>query len=193
MPRFTYEETTTNWDSITGEITQQSSVKVARTDDEDDYIKIYRYLNTVFAFQNINPGLIPALIEISSYMTYADKGQTVVLYKGLKQQICETLNIKMARLDVIIRQLKEADVLRPQADRGVYAVNPFVVARGKWSDIKQLRTEFDYVAGTLETKSVITDKITGETMAQIVRKNQTPKLSKKDEFPGQLGLPLEEC
>ncbi len=190
MARYTYEETTTTWDSFSGEISEQNVVKVGRTDDEDDYVKVYKYLNLVFAYQGINASLIPVLMEISSYMTFADKGQTVILYKSMKEDICKSLNIKMARLDQMIRQLKQADVLRPTSDRGVYAVNPFVVARGKWADIKQLRTEFDLMANTIETKSVIKDKLTGETLAQIVRKNPPQRISSKD-VPGQLELELD--
>ncbi len=178
-----FDEITTDFDSETGEITRSHQTKTVRADDEDDYIKVYRYLNTVFAFQNINPALIPALIEISSYMTYADKGQTVVLYKSIRTQICETLGIKISRLEKIIRDLKEADILRPMQDRGVYAVNPFVIARGKWSDIQQLRTEFDFNTDQIETKSVVSDRLTGETIARIVRK-------RNEQVPGQLKLEI---
>lgn len=177
-----YEEITTTFDSESGEITQSLQTKTVKGDDEDDYIKIYKYLNTIFAFQHINQSLIPALIEISSYMTYADKGQTVVLYKSLKQSICDTLGIKMSRLNTIIKELKDADILRPKEDRGVYAVNPFVIARGKWSDIKQLRTEFDFGNNHIKTESIVSDRITGETIAKVV------KTQKNNQIPGQLEL-----
>ena len=31
--------------------------------------------------------------------------------------------------------------------RGVYEVNPFMIAKGKWESIKKLRANFDYVDG----------------------------------------------
>lgn len=187
MANITYETLSEEFNSMTGEIKHQSSVRTAKTDNEEDYIKVYKYLNTVFAFKNIKLSLVPALMEISSYMTFADKGQTVVMHKGMKEEICKTLGIGLPRLDIIIRDLKKADILRPSEYRGVYAINPFVVARGKWSDIKQLRSTFDFDAGLLTTQSIVNDTISGKTIAQIVQE----KKSGKEHIPGQLSLPLE--
>lgn len=34
--------------------------------------------------------------------------------------------------------------------RGVYIVNPYIIAKGKWNDIKKFRTTFDYIEKTIE-------------------------------------------
>lgn len=180
-----YKHDTQIFNPETGEITYDSKYSVTAINNEDDYIKVYRYLNSVFAFKGINQALIPALMEISNYMGFANKGQKVILIKDTKDQICKSLGISMPRLDAIIRELKKADVLRPTGSRSVYAVNPFIIGRGKWSDIKELRAQFDYNSGLMTTQSIVKDKITGETMAKIteeVRKD-------KKQIPGQMSLP----
>lgn len=167
----------------TGEIIHDTKYTVTAINNEEDYIKVYRYLNTVFAFKGIEKKLIPTLMEICNYMTFADKGQEVILIKQIKEKISDALGIGIPEIDKHIRALKKADVLRP-AGRSVYAVNPFIVGRGKWSDIKELRAQFDYNSGLMTTQSIVTDKITGETMAKITQ--EVKKNSKQ--IPGQMTL-----
>lgn len=167
----------------TGEIVHNTSYSITAVNNEEDYIKVYRYLNTVFAFKGIEKKLIPTLMEICNYMTFADRGQEVILIKQIKEKISESLGIGIPEIDKHIRALKKADVLRPTA-RSVYAVNPFIVGRGKWSDIKELRAQFDYNSGLMTTQSIITNKITGETMAKIT---QEVKKNHK-QIPGQMTL-----
>lgn len=184
MPTKAYKHDTEVFNPITGEITHESKYSVTAISNEDDYIKVYRYLNTVFAFKGIEKKLIPTLMEICNYMTYADKGQEVQLTKYIKEKISEAIGIGLPEVNKHITALKRADVLRPIA-RGVYAVNPFIIGRGKWSDIKELRASFDYNTGLMSTKSIIEDLITGETIAKI-----TEEVKKKNPtgIPGQLNM-----
>lgn len=32
----------------------------------------------------------------------------------------------------------------------MYIVNPYIIAKGKWNDIKKFRTTFDYIEKTIE-------------------------------------------
>lgn len=181
-----YKHETQSFNPTTGEITYDSKYSVTAVNNEEDYIKVYRYLNTVFAFKGINSALIPTLMEICNYMSFADKGQEVILNKHIKEQMSIALNIGIPHIEKNITMLKKADILRPVA-RSVYAVNPFIIGRGKWSDIKELRAQFDYKSGLMTTQSIVTDRITGNTMAKItqeVKKGQ----KKPKEIPGQLSL-----
>lgn len=178
-----YKHDTEVFNPDTGEILYDTKYSVTAVNNEEDYIKVYRYLNTVFAFKGIEKKLIPTLMEICNYMTFADKGQEVILIKQIKEKISEALGIGIPEIDKHIRALKKADVLRP-IGRAVYSVNPFIVGRGKWSDIKELRAQFDYNSGLITAQSIVTDKITGETMAKVtqeVKKNQK-------QIPGQMTL-----
>lgn len=179
----TYKHELEVFDPQTGEITYDTKYSVSAVNNEEDYIKVYRYLNTVFGFKGIERKLIPTLMEICNYMTFADKGQEVILIKPVKEKMSEALGIGIPEIDKHIRALKKADVLRPTG-RSIYAVNPFIIGRGKWSDIKELRAQFDYDSGLMTTQSIVEDKITGVIMAQItqeVKKNQK-------QIPGQMSL-----
>lgn len=181
-----YKHETQSFNPETGEITYDSKYSVTAIDNEEDYIKVYKYLNTIFAFKGINSALIPTLMEICNYMSFADKGQEVILNKHIKEQMSISLGIGIPQIERNITMLKKADILRPVA-RSVYAVNPFIVGRGKWSDIKELRAQFDYNSGLITTQSIVTDRITGETMAKItqeVKKGQ----KKAQQIPGQMSL-----
>lgn len=178
-----YKHDTEIFNPETGEVTHDVKYSVTAVNNEEDYIKVYRYLNTVFAFKGIERKLIPTLMEICNYMSFADKGQQVILIKPIKDQMSEALGIGIPEIDKHIRALKKADVLRPMG-RSVYAVNPFIIGRGKWSDIKELRAQFDYNSGLMTTQSIVQDKITGETMAKIT---QERKKGQK-QIPGQMTL-----
>lgn len=172
-----YKHDTEIFNPDTGEMTHDTKYSVTALNNEEDYIKVYRYLNTVFAFKDIEKKLIPTLMEICNYMTFADKGQEVILIKQIKEKISEALGIGIPEIDKHIRALKKADVLRP-IGRAMYSVNPFIVGRGKWSDIKELRAQFDYNSGLMTAQSVVTDRITGETIAKVtqeVKKKQLPE------------------
>lgn len=180
-----YEQEVEVFDSETGEILRGQKTLVRRrnpNEDDEDYIRVYKYLNTVFAFKNIPLTLVPVLIEISKYMTYADKGQMVCFYKGMREQICRDLGIKMNTLDKDIRQLKDADVLRMQS-RGVYAINPFCIGCGSTVKINELRVKFDFDADLMCTEVNRTNLITGQTVKQAIleEKKKHSKL-----LPGQL-------
>jgi hypothetical protein len=170
-----YKHETQIFNPDTGEVVSDTRYSVTAIDDEDDYVKVYHYLNTVFAFKGIEKKLIPTLIEICSYMSYADKGQQVILVKQVKEQISEALGIGIPEIDKHIRALKRADILRP-IGRSVYAVNPFIVGRGKWSDIKELRAQFDFDTGLLTTQSTVQDKVTGEIVSKITHEIRENKL-----------------
>lgn len=183
MATKTYRHDTEVFDVDTGEIFRETKYSVSAVNNEDDYIKVYRYLNTVFAFKGIEKKLIPTLMEISNYASYADKGQRVILVKQIKEQICKALGIGVPEINKHITALKKADVLRP-VGRAVYAVNPFIVGRGKWSDIKELRAQFDYNSGLMMAQSIVLDKITGETIAKITEE----KKKNTKQVPGQMSF-----
>ena len=181
----TYKHEMQSFNPETGEITIDSKYTVKAIDNEEDYIKVYRYLNTVFAFKGIERKLIPTLMEICNYMTFADKGQEVQLTLYTKEKISDAIGIGIPEVNKHITALKKADILRPIA-RGVYQVNPFIVGRGKWTDIKELRAQFDYNSGLMTTQSVITDKINGKTIAMITEEST----NNNKQIPGQLGCTL---
>lgn len=186
--KISYEQITDDVkvDSGTGEILAQNQTTEVRTiinkkiPNEPDYIKLYRYVNTLFAFKGIKTSLTPYIIEISNYMTYAKDGQIVSLNKYTKGLICENLGISNKRLEQVIKELTDCDILR-RVDTGVYSVNPYIVARGSWADIRKLQTHYDFMTGDMTTIANVKDTITGQDIRKAISNS-------KGQIPGQLSL-----
>ena len=113
-------------------------------------------------------------------MTYAKEGQIVNLNKVTKTMIAENMGVSIKRLDQVISELKNYDILR-KIQNGVYSVNPYIVARGSWADIRKLQMHYDYMTGEMTTIANVKDTITG----QEIRKAIT---NAKGQIPGQLSL-----
>lgn len=187
MPKVNvYEQLEEEFNSDTGEIisTHHYAARKVSCEKDADYIKVYKYTNTVFAFKGIPLSLVPVIIEISKYMTYAELGQTVVLNKYIKQQICDVVGFKVDRLNKCIQQLVKNDVLRRTDCKGMYAVNPFICSCGDAVKTKELQAKFDYDADLLSIKKTETNLITGKT----VRKAITEIKKKSKQIEGQQSI-----
>lgn len=171
-------------DSETGAIIAHEQTKEVKSivnkkiPNEPDYIKIYKYVNTLFAFKGIKQSLTPFIIEISNHMTYAKEGQIVNLNRTTKSIIAENLGVSVKRLDQVISELRRYDILR-KIQNGVYSVNPYICARGSWSDIRKLQTSYDFMSNEMTTIADVKDKITGKEIRKAITNKQ---------FPGQMSL-----
>lgn len=136
-------------DLETGEITQehQKHVEKSYTDAEPDYIKLY--LDTVLTFKGISKALNPVLVSLCKHMSYADKDQIVYVNKYVKTCIEKDTGLKVKRIEQAIKEFKNVGILM-QVSRGVYRVNPNIIGRGLWTDIKRLRATFDFVTGDVQ-------------------------------------------
>lgn len=127
-----------------GTVTQYHSV--TRISDEPEYIKVY--LDCVLTLKGLQKGLNVVLLELLRGMTYAQSdmygGQVVMVNKFVKEGISHKLGISIKRIEQAITQFVRADLLRRIAT-GVYQVNPNIIGKGDWTQIKKLRVEFDCV------------------------------------------------
>ena len=186
--KVTYEQITDDVkvDTVTGEIIDQQqtteikSIINKKIPNEPDYIKIYKYVNTLFAFKGIKQSLTPFIIEISNHMTYAKEGQIVNLNRTTKSMIAENMGVSVKRLDQVIAELKNYDILR-KIQNGVYGVNPYIVARGAWADIRKLQTQYDFMTGEMTTVANVKDTITGQEIRKAIS-------NVKGQIPGQISL-----
>jgi len=192
MSKFiTDQETRIGYDSETGEIKKShefksTRLKTKRTADEDmEYIRVYKYFNTLCAFKGIPLSLTPFIIECGKYMSSPQDGQQIFFDRYIKDKICEVLNIKLARIDQIIAECIEHDILRKTKYRGRYSVNPFVISHGKTEKVEELRAQFDFVANEITAGIITRDSITGEQVMLAIeqKKGKKPKV-----IPGQLVL-----
>lgn len=186
--KVTYEQITDDVkvNSLTGEVigqettTEIKSIINKKIPNEPDYVKFYKYVNTLFAFKGIKTSLTPFIIEISNHMTYAKEGQIVNLNKVTKTMIAENMRVSVKRLDQVIAELRKYDILR-KIQNGVYSMNPYIVARGAWADIRKLQMHYDFMSGEMTTIASVKDTITGQEIRKAITNT-------KGQIPGQLSL-----
>lgn len=143
-------------DTNSGEITEEVSKKteMSYVEMEPQYIKVY--LDCILKFKGISSSFNPILLSLCKHMQYADKNQIVFVNKYVKEIICSECGVKIKRVEQAIKQFVESGLLLRQA-RGVYLVNPYIISRGKWEDIKELRATFDFMTGDIEVESNVID------------------------------------
>lgn len=146
-----YERLETVIDKNTGEIIQQTTESVKIQDKEPEYIKLY--LDCICTFNGLNKALSPILIACCTYMTWADskhKKQMIFMNQYTKQQIASDAGVSIKRVNQALTEIVKADIFRKVDNmRGVYEVNPYIIAKGQWSDIKVLRANFDFINKTI--------------------------------------------
>lgn len=147
-----YEKINQVTDSSTGEVLREESEIVMPKETEPDFIKLY--LDCVCTFNGLNKALSPILVAFCSYMTWADsehKRQLIWMNKLTKQGVADKLGIGVDRVNKALKDIVNSDIFRKiEGVRGCYEVNPYIIAKGKWSDIKRLRASFDFTNGTIE-------------------------------------------
>lgn len=136
--KVTFEETKQTVDHQTGEVTMVENTKIGFVDREPDYVKLY--VKDVGALKGIRHTSNKVLMEIIGQMGY---NNLFIAYAPIKRNMCQILDMKMSTLNMAIDDLYKKDILI-RMERGVYLVDPQLFARGKWSDIKNLRLMIEY-------------------------------------------------
>lgn len=138
-------------DSTTGEIIKSETIKNFKVEAEPDYVKVY--LNTMCAFTGLSLALSPILFEFCKYMTWSNKGQILRIDKFVKESVAEAVNLKIDRINQALRAICKSGIfIKDPNYRGLYHVNPYFIARGDWSNIKDLRGEFSFTDGKFTIK-----------------------------------------
>ena len=132
---------------------------------EPDYIKIYT--GTMLAFNHLDTALTPYIIAFGKWMTYANFENpafrcTVRTGEIERRDVAKCCRVSDSQVKKAIRKLIDAEIFIPveiegKKKRGIYFVNPWVMSKGDWKDIKQLRTQFEFVTGAQSTMSISSD------------------------------------
>lgn len=186
--RVTKEYVHTEVDIETGEIVRQITESNGYAGTEPDYIKIYTDCQLVF--NHLDTALSPYIVAFGHYMTYANFDNpvfrcTVQTTQVIREAVAEALGVSDRQVKRAVADLVKAEVFIPiekkgKRIRGVYFVNPWVMAKGEWKDIKELRGQFEFVSGA---SSVVAIEDDGS------RKVIMPLTQRED---GQLELDLKE-
>lgn len=147
----------------TGEIiAETTSISTSRSypSDEPEFVKLY--VKAWCAFKDVKSVNTAFLYELLPFMTFANDEQAQVI--GLTPYYREKIGIKLGwsagkdgrsltkRFSNELNKLCKSGILAKLATN-TYQVNPELVGKGYWSDIKALRATFNVIgerAGTVD-------------------------------------------
>lgn len=141
-------------DVTTGEIVDEQ-VTTRETSVEPDYVKLY--IKAWLAFKGSDNVDTRLLTTLFSYMTYASDEQRIYLNATQKEIIAAQLGWSGTRRQIQqrwqreLKRLVDAGVLlrvtTPDGKiaRGTWTVNPELVGKGSWADVRRLRATFSIV------------------------------------------------
>lgn len=142
------------------EISENGISRVISTQDsflnkEPDYIKVYTDCQLIL--NNLDTALSPYIIAFAKHMTYANHDEpyyrcVIRTDKITRDSVSKLLKVSDRQVQRAIKNLVDNEIFIPvEKDgtklRGIYFVNPWVISKGEWKDIKSLRQEFEYVLG----------------------------------------------
>lgn len=126
-----------------GLVKNSTERRVIKEDVEPDYVKVY--LDMIMTLQGLPTISSPLLSELLKYMRFADDGQIIVVNRDIREEIQSKLKIRKSRYYQLLKPLLDAGVLAPlhpewrRAKLDSLLVNPYIIGRGSWNDIKEIR------------------------------------------------------
>lgn len=123
-----------------------SSKTVYKTQTEPEFVKLY--IDCVFTVKGVRKGLNPIFVAFLDYMSYADTsdeygGQIIFVNKAMKLRIANRLGLKIDSINKALSEFVKHGLFKRVAV-GTYQVNPNIVGRGEWKDIKNIKASFDF-------------------------------------------------
>lgn len=184
MPQTTIlEEYIDDFNSSDGVITQKTRriIRKSRIEPTDEFIKVSKYLNTIFAYKNIPLTLVPISLLIAQEMEF--KTNRIYLLKPLKEDFSHMLGISLDRVNKLIKECQKYDIIRPIA-RGIYEVNSYLYSTGSVVETRNLQAHFDFDNDAFMTQAEQKNLITGT----VVKKAVMNKKEKIKQIPGQMTI-----
>ena len=144
---------------ITDEGEVVSSKTVYKTQTEPEYVKLY--IDCVLTVKGLRKGLNPIFLAFLPYMSYADingqgGGQVIFVNKAMKDIIAQKLNLGIDSINKALSEFTKAGLFK-RLTVGTYQVNPNIVGKGEWKDIKNIRATFDF-----GSKDIVADIVKAE-------------------------------
>lgn len=175
------EEHIADFNSDDGVIRQQTKriVRKSKIEPTDEFIKVSKYLNTIFAYKNIPLNLVPISLLFAQEMEF--KTNRIFLYKPIKEDFADMLEISLDRANKLIKECEKYNIIKRVA-RGIYEVNSYLYSTGSTVETRELQAHFDFDNNAFITTAEQTNLITGA----VVRKAVMNK--KQLQIPGQMSL-----
>lgn len=149
---------------------------VYKTQTEPEYVKLY--IDCILTIKGLRKGLNPIFLAFLPYMSYADingqdGGQIIFVNKAMKTVIAQKLNLGIDSINKALSEFTKAGIFK-RLTVGTYQVNPNIVGKGEWKDIKNIRATFDFAK-----KEVVADIVKREEIEVDHAVNQIEKESEK--------------
>lgn len=155
-----YKKVERSLDFSTGEIVTEEEESILKIKKEPAFIKLY--LDCMLTFTGTKHIPSNFLMEICKYINYANSKSKQMYLKIAKQEreeISKELGISDSMIKKYIRNCVDGGILFKTNYRASFIVNPFLIAKGEWKNIKELRAEFNFTSGTWSyTKGIINDE-----------------------------------
>ena len=142
---YTHQETLI--DQTTGEILSSIQKTISKVSSEPDYIKVY--YETMLAFNQIQDVPTSFVLSLSKFLEWTNDGkpQCTTINKRVKEILSTDCKVDIRQVERYIKKSVDNGLLFRTDYRGVYEVNPFMIAKGKWDSIRALRTNFEFTGG----------------------------------------------
>lgn len=182
-----------------GEVLENDLEKTSRVGKEPPFIKLYT--DCMLVLNNLDAALSLPLIAFGNHMTYAnDKSlafrHVVRTDRLVRADVAQRCGVSDDMVKKWVKKFVEAEIFIPIVDatgkkaRGVYYVNPWVIGKGEWKDIKKLRGEFILADDETKIGTCIIDEKSNTRQIYLENK-QNPRNARKrisNNMDGQLSF-----
>ena len=134
-------------DETTGEILSSTKKTIAKVSAEPDFIKVY--YDTMLACNQIFDVPTSFVLSLSKFLEWTNdrEPQCTIINKYIKETLSKDCGVDVRQIERYIKKSVDTGLLFRTKYRGVYEVNPFMIAKGKWDSIRALRTNFEFISG----------------------------------------------
>lgn len=173
-------------DGFTGTEPNTGKTKIEPT---DEFVKVSRYLNVIFAYHGIPLSLVPISLLLAQRMAF--KTNIIYLLKRDKEEIAEMLGVSNERVRTLLKECVKHDIIR-SVSRGMYEVNAYLFSTGSMVETRELQAHFDFQRESFIVHADQKDLITGETVRKAVVNKREKQIEGQMSFDDYLGMKSEQ-
>lgn len=148
--KIVYSTVQTIVDKTTGEILADATETKFKTDAEPDFIKVY--FKSMLAVNGMDGLPLSFVMALASQINYCGEDKPIYFYnnKATRARIAECClkangeQISDNMVSRYIKVAKDVSLLFDTNNKGIYEVNPFMIAKGQWKHISKLQASFNF-------------------------------------------------
>jgi len=142
MKKITYQDTRTeikiNPETGKAKEIEQTKERTVKVEQEPSFIKLY--LQDICKLNDIPKTGSKLLNELLKYTAYDNM---ILIPTYVKEKISKDLNMNIGTVSNSLSKLTKKGILKREG-KGAYRLNPYLFGKGKWTDIKKIRAEWEY-------------------------------------------------